>query len=227
MKKIGVIAITYEGALHFVRLLCRESESAFKANHHPAIVLGLRSFHEYFDTQADRAKIWPELFRQTALELVQAGAEILVCPANSIFDVVDQQFEQSLPKPLVNIVDAVLHHARDLGLRKLLLLGTNFTVCSNFYAERAQRLGIDLVVPTQSSQVEIHRIIVDQLIHGDIREESVAFIQATIRECAKIDGVILGCTELSLITSHFTAVTTVLDSNLLLAKTALQHAGFL
>ncbi|MBF1221725.1 MAG: aspartate/glutamate racemase family protein, partial [Haemophilus influenzae] len=64
--------------------------------------------------------------------------------------------------------------------------------------------GITPIVPNESAQNEIHRIIFDELCVGKFLPQSKAFYLDTIEFLRKqgAEGVILGCTEIGLLVNQ-------------------------
>lgn len=126
-----------------------------------------------------------------------AGAEFAVISANTPHVVFDQVQALS-PIPLLSIVDATLAAARTAGYRRLGLLGTAFTMQSNFFA----RDGIAIFVPNAEEQQHIHERLINEIEHGifstTTKQELLAIVRA-LQERHQLDAVILGCTELPLI----------------------------
>jgi aspartate racemase len=130
-----------------------------------------------------------------------AGAEFAVITANTPHIVFDEVQARS-PLPLLSIVSATLARTRELGLKKVGLLGTKFTMQHNFFAPQFAAAGIAVVVPTEADQDYIHDRLVQEIELGIFTDETRSGLEAIIdRMIASdaIDGVILGCTELPLI----------------------------
>jgi len=87
--------------------------------------------------------------------LARAGADFGLLAANTPHVVFDELRRQS-PLPLLSIVEATYEAAKDLGLKKLGLFGTRFTMQGRFYPEAFSREGIQLVVPVEDEQEYIH-----------------------------------------------------------------------
>jgi len=89
-----------------------------------------------------------------------------------------------------------------LGLNRVGLFGTRFTMQARFYPEVFSRQGIVLVVPDPDDQDYIHDKYMSELVHGvfraDTRERLLA-IADRLTEREGIQGLILGGTELPLI----------------------------
>lgn len=80
--------------------------------------------------------------------------------------------------------------------------------------------------PNAAEREEISRIIMDELVYGDFRPESVAYFQRVIARLKQegCDAVVLACTEIPLILSDANSPLPTLDSTRLLARAALRRA---
>src|SRR5690349_3265690 len=88
--------------------------------------------------------------------LVRAGADFAFIAANTPHLVFDEVQGRSAI-PLLSIVRATCNHAKALGVKKVGLFGTGFTMRASFYPEEFQRAGIVMVRPKDAEQEFIHR----------------------------------------------------------------------
>jgi aspartate racemase len=133
--------------------------------------------------------------------LARAGAGFVAMTANTAHLVYDEIASAS-PVPMISIVETCAAAARERGMRRLLLLGTRFTMEAPFYAQVCARLGIDVVTPGDAERVWLHERYVSELLDGrflDETRESVAELAARLGTAHAVDGVILGGTELPLL----------------------------
>ena len=82
------------------------------------------------------------------------------------------------------------------------LLGTNYVMTQDFYKSRlADKHQLEIIIPKETHRDIIHNIIFDELIKGEIREESRKIFSEIISHMQKLgaEGVILGCTEIPLL----------------------------
>jgi aspartate racemase len=82
------------------------------------------------------------------------------------------ELQRRSPIPLISIVHATSDRALALGLRKVGLFGTGFTMRASFYPEEFQRAGIALVIPTETEREQIHRIYIGELLKNRFLPES-------------------------------------------------------
>lgn len=141
------------------------------------------------------------LLVQKVKALQRAGADVAVISANTAHIVFDQVQAKS-PIPLLSIVTATRDYADRLGLKKVSLLGTKFTMQSNFFAPPFAARSIAVVVPSADDQEYIHDKLMSEIELGIFTDETRAGLLAIVERMIAsdgIDGVILGCTELPLI----------------------------
>ena len=103
---------------------------------------------------------------------------------------------------MISIVEATCQAARSLGVTRVGLLGTRFTMEGGFYQDVFARQGMTLAVPAEEEQAYIHEKYMGELIKGvflpKTRERLLAIARRLERE-ASIQALILGGTELPLI----------------------------
>ena len=135
--------------------------------------------------------------------LAAGGADFIVMTANTPHIVFDELAAQS-SVPLLSIVEVCAEEARERGLRRLALLGTRFTMEAQFYPTVFARYDMAVVPPNAADRAWVHARYVGELLKGDFREETrrefVALV-GRLRDEERIDGVILGGTELPLLIS--------------------------
>jgi aspartate racemase len=133
--------------------------------------------------------------------LGQAGAEIALIAANTPHIVFDEvQGRSSIP--MLSIVEAVRDHVLGLGLKRLGLLGTAFTMRARFYPEAFARAGLEVATPAEAAQAFIHEKYIHELLKNSFLAETRAAIIGIIdrmRKDDRIEAVVLAGTELPLL----------------------------
>jgi aspartate racemase len=133
--------------------------------------------------------------------LVRAGADFGFIAANTPHIVFDELQRRS-PIPLLSIVHATCNHARALGLKKVGLFGTGFTMRASFYSEEFQRVGISLVRPQEAEQEFVHRKYIGELLKNQFLPETRREILSIAQRMKNEDGIealVLAGTELPLL----------------------------
>jgi aspartate racemase len=133
--------------------------------------------------------------------LARGGADFAAFASNTphlVFDLVSQQS----PLPLVSIVNTARTAAMKHGLRRLGLFGTQFTMRAPMYPDAFAEAGLTVIPPTLEEQTFIHDRYVKELVAGEFlpaTRDALMRVIGRMAERDKIDGVILGGTELSLL----------------------------
>ena len=158
-------------------------------------------------------------------KLVNAGAELVICPDNTIHEVFDDVVEKAR-LPWLHIAEEVARAAESAGYKSVGLIGTGHTMHAGFYPAKLGACGINNCVPGEKDQELINKIIFDELVAHRFTTESQAYFGAIINGF-KNDGceaVVLGCTEIPLIVTEETSPLPLLDSTRLLARAALRES---
>ena len=201
MKTLGIIGgMSPESTTLYYRIINREVNRCLGDNHSADIVMHSVDFEEVVRMQ--KSGDWEAagaLLAASATKLEGAGAQLLLVATNTMHKVAPA-IERATTVPLLHVVDATAIAIREQGMQKVGLLGTTFTMSDGFYPERMAVQGIQTIVPTESEQTDINRIIFEQLCLGRVEPEAVQYLQKVITGLKEqgAQGVILGCTELCL-----------------------------
>jgi aspartate racemase len=154
--------------------------------------------------------------------LASAGASLAILAANTPHIVFDDLVRRS-PVPMVSIVEAAADAARDLGLKRVGLLGTRFTMRGQFYPAVFAAHGIDVVVPADDEQAYIHEKYTAELLRHVLlprTRDGLFRVVDRMKDRDGIDAVILGGTELPLLLQGTdTAGIPMLDTTQIHART--------
>ncbi len=221
---IGIVAGTAEGAALCYRTLCLEAERVMGRRHaHPEVSLHSFPLHWYLDAidRDDWAAV-AALMSQSAAKLEQAGADLIICPNNTLhraFGLVEFSI------PWLHIAKPVVEEVVEHRWHRIGILGTQTVMEGGVYTETLRQAGIETVVPEKDDRIRIQHIIRNELVAGLFTSQSRAFIQKIITDMAHkgTEAVILACTELPLLMSGQHTVLPLLDSTRLLAHAALLH----
>ena len=221
---IGIVAGTAEGAALCYRTLCLEAESVMGRRYvHPEVTLHSFSLHRYLDAidQDDWAGV-AALMSQSAAKLTQVGADVIICPNNTLHEAF-RLVESSVP--WIHIAKPVVGEVVARRWRRVGILGTRMVMEGSVYSEPLHRSNIGVIVPEHDDRSWIQHIIRHELIAGILTPKSALFVQKVITEMALngAEAVILACTELPLLMAEYQTTVPLLDSTRLLARAALRY----
>lgn len=167
----------------------------------PAIVIDSLDVQRALQLVAtDRAAL-TEYLAESVGRLAAARVDFVALTANTPHIVFDA-LAAGAAVPLLSIVEVCAHEARSRGLRRMALLGTRFTMEAPFYPEVFTRHGVEITLPTEPERTRIHDRYIGELLKGDFRDETRAEITSIVERMVRddrIDGVVLGGTELPLL----------------------------
>jgi len=203
MKTIGLLGgMSYESTLEYYRLINQGIQRAMGGSHSAQILLYSFDYRELeVLLEKDHWQQIEDRLTEEGHKLKEAGADMIALCANTVH-IVAKNVEKRVGLPLIHIAEATADKAIDKGLKKVLLLGTIYTMGSTMYKDIFKQKNIELITPSLRDQAFIHRVIYHELIRGIFNEGSrIKFLEIIhkIEEESTIDGVILGCTEIPLL----------------------------
>jgi aspartate racemase len=223
---IGIVSCSAEGAALCYRTICAEGSRLLGPYAHPEVSLHSHSLADYVNC-LDREDLQGvgELMLSSAAKLAAAGADFLICPDNTVHQALPE-VERRSPRPWLHIAEVVAAEAVDRGYKRLGLTGTRWLVDSQVYPEMLAAHDLECFHPDTAERDEIHRLIMDELVHGVFTAAGISYFQQVFARMkrAGCDAVVLGCTEVPLIMNDANSPLPTLDSTRLLARAALQRA---
>ena len=226
MLHIGIVASSAEGAALCYRTICAEGAERLGAYNHPEVSMHSHNFADY--VKCIDANDWAgvaELMLSSAEKLAKAGADFLIAPVNTVHQAFDMVAHRS-PRPWLHIAVEVAHEARRHNYKRLGVLGTRSLMDGPVYRETLASAGIEYRIPAAEQRERIHRIIFDELVHGNFLPRTQAYFTELIRNLKDegCDAVVLGCTEIPLLLTQDQSSLPMLDSTRILARAALKKA---
>jgi aspartate racemase len=226
MKHIGIVAVSTEGAALCYRTICLEGAASLGPYAHPEISLHnfpLSAYQRLIDR--DEWREVGEMLLESANRLVRAGAQLLICPDNTIHQGLDLVRDRS-PAPWIHIAEEVTRETKQRGFKRVGILGTRFLMEGPVYPSKLALAGIEYRVPNAGQRERINRIIYDELVCARFLPTSLNYFQEVIGDLASdgCDAVALACTEIPLLVGEADSQLPALDSTRILSRAALRDA---
>src|SRR5271170_679389 len=159
MKHVGIVAVSAEGAALCYRTICLEGAAVLGPHEHPEISLHGFSLGRYQHLiHGDRWDAVGEMMLESAARLVRSGAQLLICPDNTVHQGLDLVRDRS-PAPWIHIAEEVSNEARQRGFMRLAILGTRFLMEGPVYRSKLAHAAIDYRVPNTEQRMRINQII--------------------------------------------------------------------
>lgn len=204
MKKVGIVGgLGPESTVEYYKsIITTFQEKRRNKKEQPELLINSIDMYKMFD-YLDRGEMdeLVDYLSEACDKLFEMGADFGVLSANTPHIVFDQ-IQDKVKGPLISLVDETLKKAQGIGLNRLGLIGTKFTMEQDFFKTPFIASGNIIAVPDRADQAYIHRKIVEELEHGIINQSTKeTFIQIINKLVSEhhIQGVILGCTELPLL----------------------------
>lgn len=161
-----------------------------------------------------------------AKDLEDARCDAIIICTNTMHKLYEP-IQAAVNIPILHICDVIGRHAKAHDLKKLGLTGTKFTMEEAFYrAWLEKKYGLEVVIPGEAQRQEIHRIIFDNLCRGVVKADECVWFEAMNQGLLDqgCDAVILGCTELGMLTTQSGLQESLLDTTVLHAHAAVDFA---
>ena len=194
-KRIGILGgISYESTKRYYELIHKKYYERKHDYYFPEVVVFSLNFQRFTDYENSNTEKYIEYILEGIRGLEATGVDCIIMAANSPHSVYKHLIQQT-NIPMYSISDATMEKAKELKLKRLLLLGIKHTMDSEFYPESGRKNHIGVLVPTEEEKRIIDDIIFAELCVGRVNEQSKETLLDIIHNYT-IDGVILGCTEL-------------------------------
>ena len=153
------------------------------------------------------------------------GADCVVLCTNTMHKVADA-ISAAVSIPLIHIADATAEAIGAAQINRIGLLGTRFTMEEPFYRDRLAQFGLEVIVPQADDRAIINHVIYDELCLGVIKPESRARYREIMARlvAAGAQGIILGCTEITLLVDASDSSVPIFDTTALHALAAVDFS---
>jgi aspartate racemase len=228
MKTIGLIGgMSWESSIEYYRIINETVRARLGGLHSAKSIMYSVDFAE-IETLQQQGK-WDEatdLMIDAAQRIERGGADFVIICTNTMHKMADE-VQNHIQIPLLHIADATAEKIKAHGLKKIGLLGTRFTMEEDFYRGRlTEKQGLEVIIPTERERDIVHRVIFDELCLGEIKEPSkeqyVRIMDHLVRDGA--EGIILGCTEISLLIQEEDSQIPLFDTTKIHAMAAVEYA---
>ena len=140
------------------------------------------------------------LLKEAAEKLKVSGVEGLMLMANTTH-MFATRLEEEINLPIIHIGEATALAIKKKEFSKVALLGTRFTMEMDFYREKLEDQGIEMMIPDKVDREFIHESIMGELLKNifspETKQRFLNIINSLVKDGAQ--AVVLGCTEIPLL----------------------------
>jgi aspartate racemase len=228
MKTIGLIGgMSWESSIEYYRVINEVAHEKLGGLHNALSVMYTVDFHELEILQHENR--WDEaddMLVDAAKRLKNGGADFIVICTNTMHKSAPK-IESEVKIPILHIADATAQVVKKAGIKKIGLLGTRYTMEEDFYTGRLRKnFGLEVVLPEKPDRDEVHRVIFEELVVGNVLPESRQKYLRIIQSLADhgAEGVILGCTEIGSLVKQEDCELPLFDTTIIHARAAVEMA---
>jgi len=228
MKTIGLIGgMSWESSSVYYRLINEGVRARCGGSHGADCLMVSPNFAKIEALQ--HAGEWQQLtdkMVELAQKLEKAGADFIVLCTNTMHRFAPQ-IAENIAIDFLHIADPTAQAIKQAGLQKVGLLGTRFTMEQNFYKGRLENEhGLQVLVPEEKDREDVHHIIYNELVRGQVKETSRHIYRTVIENLvdAGAQAIILGCTEIMLLVGNEDSSVPLFDTTTLHADAAVTKA---
>lgn len=227
MKTIGLIGgMSWESTAEYYRILNTLIKQRLGGLHSAKLLLYSVDFAEIERLQ--RQGEWEQAGTQLegiAKILESAGADVILLGTNTMHKVAGKIID-SISVPFLHICDSVSQEIVPKKLDAVGLLGTRYTMEQAFYRDKLQNNGLKVIIPEKEACAQVNRIIFEELCLGKVERKSAetmtSIVDHMIQQGAR--GLILGCTELSMLSKFMDLQIPVFDTTQIHCQSAVDFA---
>jgi aspartate racemase len=228
MKTIGLLGgMSWWSTAEYYRIINEEVGKKLGGLHSAKIIMLSVDFDTIEKMQSEgRWGDATDMLVDGAKKLEAGGADCIVICTNTMHKIADD-IQKNISIPVLSIVDATGERIQAMGLKRVALLGTKFTMTEDFYKGRlSDKFGIDVLVPDEDGVETVNDIIYKELCVGNINQSSKEKLIDIINGLADrgAEGVILGCTELPLLVKQEEVKIPLFDTTQIHAEYAVEYA---
>ena len=216
MKKIGLVGGTGpESTLMYYKELNSRVDKATDCKQMPDVAIESVNFRKAWDyVSTERYDLLKDYLAEKVMCLKNSGSEVIALTAVTMHLVFDELVKET-GVSLISIPQSVCKEAKAKGYKKILLLGTIFTMEQDYMKKDFRDAGIEILVPNEEDRKLVAKRIYEELEIGIVKESTLAEFQEIIskmRDEQGIEAVVLGCTELPILLNSDNCPVPCLDS---------------
>lgn len=225
MKTVGLVGgMSWYSTVDYYRYINKAVNDAYGNNTNPPLLI--INVNQQRIQQLQAKNQWDEIasiLTEAVMRLHAQGAQAVLLCANTPHKIY-AQVAQRTGIPILHIGDGTGIAIQNMGLKKVGLIGTKYTMEDGFMVDWLKdHYGIETLVPNSApARQELHRIIQKELGMGVFKPESKKYVLDQIEELRQrgAQGIVLGCTEFPLIIKSADGTLPVFDTTLLHSQMA-------
>ena len=223
MKKVGLVGgISWVSTMEYYKFINEGINSKFGGlNFAECIIYSLN----FGDVQSAGWENSFKLLLNACESLKKSGVDSLALCANTAHLFADR-LQAEIQLPIIHIVDETAKAIKKDGFKKVGLLGTKFTMEMDFYRNKCQAYGLEILIPDkQETRDYIQHTVKRELGVGFINSKTKTKYISIVRDLVNrgAECLVLGCTEIPMLISQADFAIPVFDTIKIHSEAIVEH----
>jgi aspartate racemase len=227
MKQIGLLGGTsWPSTIDYYKLLNQMAAERLGGHHSARILLQSIDYHEIKSRYGARWAEVPPLLKAELDSLAAKKPDCIVICNNTLHKGLDALGYEADVKgvPVIHIVNETGKAAQAAGHKRVLLLGTKFTMEDGYYEGKLENdFALDVETPNETHRNEIQAMQA-RIAAGENAEQFESSFAALLKYYKSFDAVVLACTELPLVVTERVTTLPILNPTLAQCRAAMDFA---
>ncbi len=188
-----------ESSAYFYKMIISKTKVNNDQDHIDMVIINHATIPDRTEYIMDNSKDSPlDYLVNDVKTLNNLGASLIAIPCNTSFYFYEKMKEQSKVK-ILNMIEDTILYLKQNNIKKVFIFATQGTIASELYQKECDKNNIEYFVPDSQMQNDLMSLIYDNVKTG--QKIDVKRFNSIVRSAKrkKIDAIILGCTELSII----------------------------
>jgi aspartate racemase len=212
MKKIGLVGgISWVSTMDYYKFINEGVNSKLGGLNFAECIIYSLNFGDIQEKSWDNSF---ELLFNACESLKKSGVDSVVLCANTAHLFADK-LQEAIKLPIIHIGVETAKAVNKQGLKKVGLLGTKFTMEMDFYKNKLEEYGLEVLIPEkQETRDYIQHTLKEELGIGFINPKTKTNYISIVKELVDCGAecIILGCTEIPMLISQEDFVIPIFDT---------------
>ena len=223
MKKIGLVGgISWVSTMDYYKFINEGVNSKLGGlNFAECIIYSLN----FGDIQAKSWNYSFELLLNACESLKRSGVDSIVLCANTAH-LFAEKLQEAIKLPIIHIGIETAKAVSKQGFKKVGLLGTKFTMEMDFYRNKLEEYGLEVLIPEkQETRDYIQHTLKEELGIGFINPKTKTNYISIVKELIDCGAecIILGCTEIPMLISQDDFTIPIFDTTKIHSKAIVEY----
>ncbi|HTW77788.1 MAG TPA: amino acid racemase [Thermoplasmata archaeon] len=229
MRTIGVLGgmgpvatLEYVGR---ILALCQRSHGAVQDHEYPPLLVYSMSLEGSDETGVRSSRVLARELERGVAVLQHGGADVITIPCNTAHEFLPR-LRRTATVPILNMVELTAQQAVRRGFHRVGVLASESSLGAGLYAKPLLAQRLSAIEPLASERRELTHAILNIMAGRRLGVDRLAMhrIAERMRRVDGIDGMIVGCTELSAVLPAAEYSVPTIDAMDVLAEAAVHTA---